>query len=248
VSTGSRRRFLLNASALAAAQLTNLPAALGADNPPEVNRVRLIQSQAMCLAPQYLAGDLLRAEGFEQVHYLSIVDVVGTQSIPEMLADGRADFSMDGAPTFLPQLDVGRPVVVLCGIHAGCYELYAHQSIRAIRDLRGKRVAVSRFQIERYFISSMMAYVGIDPRRNVDWVTVPSFSTSMRLYLEHKVDAFLAFPPQPQELREANPEDTLRFHALRLHEVGMIQSAPNKLIAQSTDWRFLNELKLELKG
>jgi len=28
----------------------------------------------------------------------------------------------------------------------------------------------------------------------------------------------------------------------------MIRSSPQKLIAQSTDWRFLNELKKELKG
>ena len=48
--------------------------------------------------------------------------------------------------------------------------------------------------------------------------------------------------------REANPEDTLRFHANRLHEVGMIRNSPNKLIAQGTDWRFLNELKRELKA
>ena len=48
--------------------------------------------------------------------------------------------------------------------------------------------------------------------------------------------------------RDANPEDTLRFHALRLHEVGMIKSTPQKPIAQGTDWRFLNELKRELKA
>jgi NitT/TauT family transport system substrate-binding protein len=48
--------------------------------------------------------------------------------------------------------------------------------------------------------------------------------------------------------REANPEDTIRFHALRLHEVGMITSTPQKLIAQGTDWRFLDELKKELKA
>jgi NitT/TauT family transport system substrate-binding protein len=47
---------------------------------------------------------------------------------------------------------------------------------------------------------------------------------------------------------ERNPEDTLRFHALRQHEVGMIKTAPQKLIAQGTDWRFLNELKKELKA
>jgi NitT/TauT family transport system substrate-binding protein len=48
--------------------------------------------------------------------------------------------------------------------------------------------------------------------------------------------------------REYNPEDTLRFYALRLHEAGMLKSSPQKLIAQGTDWRFLNELKQELKG
>jgi NitT/TauT family transport system substrate-binding protein len=48
--------------------------------------------------------------------------------------------------------------------------------------------------------------------------------------------------------REYNPEDTVRFYALRLQEAGMIKSNPQKLIAQSTDWRFLTELKKELKG
>ena len=47
--------------------------------------------------------------------------------------------------------------------------------------------------------------------------------------------------------REYDPEDTLRFYALRLHEVGMIKSSPNELIAAGTDWRFLNEIKRELK-
>ena len=48
--------------------------------------------------------------------------------------------------------------------------------------------------------------------------------------------------------REFDPEDTLRFIALRLHEVGMIKSTPNQLIAEGTDWRFVNELKRELKA
>jgi NitT/TauT family transport system substrate-binding protein len=48
--------------------------------------------------------------------------------------------------------------------------------------------------------------------------------------------------------REFDSEDSLRFYALRLHEVGMIKSSPNTLIAQGTDWRFLNELKRELKA
>jgi NitT/TauT family transport system substrate-binding protein len=48
--------------------------------------------------------------------------------------------------------------------------------------------------------------------------------------------------------REYDPEDTVRFYALRLHEAGMIKSSPQKIIAQGTDWRILNELKKELKG
>jgi NitT/TauT family transport system substrate-binding protein len=48
--------------------------------------------------------------------------------------------------------------------------------------------------------------------------------------------------------REYDPEDTVRFYALRLHEAGMIKSSPQKILAQGTDWRFLNELKKELKG
>jgi NitT/TauT family transport system substrate-binding protein len=48
--------------------------------------------------------------------------------------------------------------------------------------------------------------------------------------------------------RDYDPEDTLRFYALRLYEAGLIKSSPNKLIAEHADWRFLDELKRELKA
>jgi NitT/TauT family transport system substrate-binding protein len=48
--------------------------------------------------------------------------------------------------------------------------------------------------------------------------------------------------------REYDAEDTMRFYALRLHEAGMIKSTPQKIIADGTDWRFLNEVKRELKA
>jgi NitT/TauT family transport system substrate-binding protein len=48
--------------------------------------------------------------------------------------------------------------------------------------------------------------------------------------------------------RDYDAEDSLRFYALRLREAGMIRSSPQKIIAEGTDWRFLNELKKELKG
>jgi NitT/TauT family transport system substrate-binding protein len=40
----------------------------------------------------------------------------------------------------------------------------------------------------------------------------------------------------------------MRFYALRLREVGIIKNNPERLIAQGTDWRFLNEIKKELKA
>jgi NitT/TauT family transport system substrate-binding protein len=48
--------------------------------------------------------------------------------------------------------------------------------------------------------------------------------------------------------RDYNPEDTVRFYSLRLQEVGMIKSTPQKIIKRGTDWRFLSELKKELKA
>jgi len=48
--------------------------------------------------------------------------------------------------------------------------------------------------------------------------------------------------------REYDPDDTLRYYALRLYELGLIKSTPQKIIAENTDWRFFNELKRELKA
>jgi NitT/TauT family transport system substrate-binding protein len=48
--------------------------------------------------------------------------------------------------------------------------------------------------------------------------------------------------------RDYGSEDTLRFYALRLHEAGMVKSSPQKLLAQGSDLRFVNELRKELKG
>ena len=48
--------------------------------------------------------------------------------------------------------------------------------------------------------------------------------------------------------RECDAEDTVRFCALRLHELGFIKSTPQQIIADGTNWRFLDELKRELKA
>lgn len=329
----SRRRFLRQTSVLGAASFLGLPNESRADPPPEVRKIRLVHAPAICFAPQYLAEELLRLEGFTEVEYVD-----GTAGFPtDVLARGEADFSMDASPTLVYRLDGGQPVVALAGIHAGCYELFGNHRVHAVHDLRGKEIAISGFAGADYvLLSSMLAYVGINPRKDVNWITGNTV-VAMELFAEGKADAFMGFAPQPQELRarkighvivnttqdrpwsqyfccmaaanrefvtrypvatkralrallkaadicaaepervarylvtkgyetryeiglevlkslpyrrwrEAEPEDTLRFHALRLHEVGMIKSTPQKLIAQVTDWRFLNELKKELKA
>jgi len=332
----SRREFLTGTSLIGAAALLGLPRTAAAEPPPETTSIRLVKNPGICLAPQYLAEELLRLEGFSQIEYVSQAN---DEPNPHSgVAAGHADFTMDGAPVLVPSFDSGRPIVVLAGVHGGCYELFGNERVRAIRDLKGKSVAISAFgSAEHVYIASMTAYVGVDPRKDVKWVATGTFDGAMELFVEGKVDAFLGFPPQPQKVRakkvghvivntaqdrpwsqhfccmvvghrefmrrhpvatkrvvrailkaadvcakdperaarymvnkgyEADydialevvqevsynawrtfdPEDTLRFHALRLHEVGMIKSSPQKLIAQGTDWRFLNELKKELKA
>jgi NitT/TauT family transport system substrate-binding protein len=48
--------------------------------------------------------------------------------------------------------------------------------------------------------------------------------------------------------RDYDAEDTVRYYALRLRDLGFVKSSPQKIIADGTDWRFLNELKRELKA
>ncbi|MGB0410491.1 MAG: ABC transporter substrate-binding protein [Pikeienuella sp.] len=44
-----------------------------------------------------------------------------------------------------------------------------------------------------------------------------------------------------------DPEDTLRFYALRLNEAGLIDATPQEILSNGTDWRFVKELLTELK-
>ena len=234
-------------------------------------------------------------------------------------------------------MDRGAPIAFLAGVHVGCFELFGTDRVRSVRDLKGKTIAVPAIQaVPHVFLMVILAQVGLDPARDVNWVVRPSVEAKA-LLAEGKVDAYLGFPPDPQELRarkvgrvllasavdrpwaqyfccfvmanrefvrrypvatkravrailkadgvcaleperaartlidlgltknfeyalqsmrdvpygrwrDYNPEDTVRFYALRLHEVGMIKSSPQKILAQGTDWRFLRELKKELKG
>jgi len=69
--------------------------------------------------------------------------------------------------------------------------------------LKGKRVSVSTIgSLEHYFLASVVAYVGMDPRKDLHWVESKSFDGMRDDFVQRKVDAFFAFPPYAQELRE----------------------------------------------
>jgi NitT/TauT family transport system substrate-binding protein len=68
-------------------------------------------------------------------------------------------------------------------------------------------------------------------------------------FAEHYDYALQTIQELPYDLwHEYDSADSLRFYALRLHEAGMINSSPNALLGEGAEWRFLNELKRELKA
>ena len=331
--TFDRRRFLSGTGALGVASILGWPEISYAEPPPEIRKIRLVHTPAICLSPQYLAEEFLRMGGFTQIEYIQSGDILAAN----IVAAGKADFTQDGVSSLLPLLDTGSPVVVLSGVHAGCYELFAHDHVKSVTDLKGKRIAIPGIGSNAHMLmASMPAYVGVDPNKQVTWVVGSKYDDSAP-FVNGDADAIIAFAPLPQELRakkighvilnttldrpwsqyfccvvignrdfvakypiatkralraflkatevcalqperaarmlvekgyeprygialevlkelpyrrwrEASAEDTLRFHALRLHEVGMIKTHPNKLVAQGSDWRFLNEIKKELKA
>ena len=330
--THTRRRVLTTLSASGALGLLPSPAVL-AEERPETTTVRIANRHSLCNAPQLIAEDLLRAEGFTQVRYIDIrpADTAST------IAAGKVDFSMAHASYFVPAIGAGEDVVLLAGVHVGCFELFAQEDIHSVGDLKGKSVGVYGLGDSTHvFLAATAAHIGLDPAKDIRWVTNPQVNP-IELFADGKIDAFLAAPPEPQELRarkighvifnssidrpwsqyfccmlggsrkfvskypaatkrvlrailkatdlcvsepagvahqmvergftdrydyalqalsdvpynkwrEYDPEDTIRFYSLRLHEIGMVKSSPQKIIADGTDWHFLNELKSELKA
>ncbi len=94
-----------------------------AEPPLETTRIRLVQVPTICQAPQYVAEELLRSEGFTDVQYLRKPGA--TKAIEAALASGEADINMHFAAPLILRVDAGDPVVILAGSHIGCFELFA---------------------------------------------------------------------------------------------------------------------------
>jgi NitT/TauT family transport system substrate-binding protein len=200
-STQTRRSFLTTLSSAGVVGLVRTRDSYAQEAPPETTTVRLAKIPGICIAPQYVADELLRAEGFTDIRY-----VATTPGIPAALslAHGEVDFTANYAPTFIIPIDAGEPITIVGGEHIGCFELFAKEGIRSIPDLKGKNVGVLDIGSSQHiFLSIMAAHVGLDPAKDIHWVTSSS-PKPMELFAEGKIDAFLGFPPEPQELRARN--------------------------------------------
>jgi NitT/TauT family transport system substrate-binding protein len=332
----NRRDFLASLSAAGAASFLDIPASLAVEGQLETNTIRLRRDPGICVAPLYVAEDLLHAEGFTDIRYVPLNSGL---EYAQAFERGELDLGLFFAGSAMLRVDGGLPITALAGVHLGCFELFAHEPIQTISDLKGKTFGVDVLGSDLHiYVAIMAAHVGLDPERDVKWVAEASRPKRVEMFVAGEVDAFLGAPPQSQELRarkigrvilntttdkpwshyfccmlwgnrdfvrdhpiatkrvlrallkandicaaepqrvaqllidggyteqrydyvlqtltelpyaswrEFDPEDSLRFFALRLHEIGMIKSSPNALIAENADWRFLNELKRELKA
>ncbi len=194
-----RRTFLGGAITLGSMGLLAIrPHSAAAEPLPETTKIRLARVPSICRAPQYMTEELLRSEGFTDVTYIRLQ---GTNDATEAIVANDIDITMQYVGPSIMQIDAGNPLVVIAGIQPGCFELFGTERIRSVRDLKGKTVAVEGFTASAYtFIASMMTYVGLDPRKDVTWSVIPP-SEAKQLLGEGKIDAFLATPPDPQELR-----------------------------------------------
>src|SRR5713101_5719081 len=190
----SRRRFLATLSSAGAAGLIGAPTSFAQEAPPETTTVRIAKTASICVAPEYFADELLRAEGFTDIRYVATVP--GTSSALA-LARGEIDFTTNFAPPLIIAIDAGEPITIVAGEHVGCFEVFAREGIRSIRDLKGKTVGVQDLGSSQHvFVSSMAAHVGLDPVKDINWVTASS-PKPMELFAEGKIDAFLGLPPEP---------------------------------------------------
>ena len=89
-----------------------------------------------CEVPQYIAAELLRAEGFSDVRLVE-GDTAVDSSI--WLARGDVDFDWNYAAMHIGSMNAGVPLKVLAGLHSGCLELITREGVNSIADLRGKK-------------------------------------------------------------------------------------------------------------
>ena len=185
----TRRRLLQTAALAGAAGMLPVFPARAAEPGPETTTVKLPKTPAICTMPEMVTEQLLRAEGFTDIRY---VDVLPT--VTEPLARGAVDFMVNYASTFVVGADKGEACTLLAGVHVGCFVLFGNEGVLSITDLKGKTAGA------HLLLTLMAAEVGLDPKKDIRWIADPA-TKAKDLFIEGKIDAFLAFPPEPQDLR-----------------------------------------------
>jgi NitT/TauT family transport system substrate-binding protein len=157
-----------------------------------------------------------------------------------MFADGKIDafLGFPPEPQELRSRQIGHVIVnssvdrpwsqYFCCMLAGNREFVRKFPVATKRVLRAILKATDLCVTEPARVARLIVEGGFTPR------------------YDHALQTFNDVPYD--KWREYDAEDTMRFYGLRLHEIGMIKSNPQKIIAENADWRFLNELKRELKA
>ena len=192
----TRRRFLCSAALAGGACMLPCLGARAADPGPETTTIRLGKTSAICTMPQMIPQQLLEAEGFTDIRFVD-----ETTTATEQLARGEMDLMVNYASNFILALDKGKASTLLAGVHVGCFVLFGHEEIHGIAGLKGKTVGVPGFGTGPDLLLTLMAAeVGLDPKKDMQWIADRA-AKPKDLFIDGKIDAFLSFPPEPQELR-----------------------------------------------
>ncbi|RWC55242.1 ABC transporter substrate-binding protein [Mesorhizobium sp.] len=167
------------------------------------------------------------------------IEWVETSNALELLAEGKIDAFLATPPDPLIARDrkIGHPILVaatdrpwsqyFCCLIYGSADFVSQYPVAAKRALRALLKSVD------LCVSDPQAAA----RRSVEKGFASSYDYALRTLTEARYGVW----------REYDPADTLTFYALRMKELGMITTSPNEVLAANTDWRFVDELKRELK-
>jgi NitT/TauT family transport system substrate-binding protein len=172
---------------------------------------------------------------FTDIHW--IADPVA--SPVDLLAEGKIDAFLNGPP--LPQEARERKVghtILDMGVDRPWSQYFCCMLASTSEFIERRPVATKR--VLRAMLKAVDLCVS-DPERVARLAVQRGFA---RRY-DYALEAMKTV--RYDTWRQYDPEDSLRFYALRMQETGLIKGNPQTIIAEGTDWRFLNELKRELK-
>ena len=307
---------------------------VAAEGPPETTTVRMNRNPLSCFAAATLAADFMKQEGLTDIQWASL-------NLPDQfpaVASGAIDVHMYPAYLAASRIDAGDNIVLLGGIHVGCWQVFGSPQINSLSDFRGKKIATGGPTTpDTVLLAATLASVGLDVRRDVELVN-SSFMEGVRRLASGEVDGAWALPPFSTQIRKQNighvvvdsvvdrpwsqyyccmvgvnrtfmtanpiatkrimrsfmkaadviamdpdrgaqtmvnlgmaeqkdyqelvadlrmmpfnvwrrydPVDTLNYYSLRLRDAGLVNGTPEQVISRGTDFRYLQELRQELK-